>query len=360
MNTENTISTDIQHIQYTSFKQPRWIKESGYEQSFWYGSDKQRRKSVLELNQQQIKERIYLGSYECVKMGSETHHLHYVSAGGKLIAIVNQNRSGDEYYYTYTNHLGSIVAFTDEYGTVVAEQNFDAWGNARNPDTWTYDNIPGMPEWINRGYTGHEHMPHFALINMNGRMYDPLLSRMGVSGAALGGVVGGLDAANKDVNFFTGKADLDLSTGFGAHAIENTNQTVTVKYVGKFEGVNMYETPDLGSVYGSGGITLPGRGIVVGKGVFSQNLDPFLVRHEFGHILQAREFGIYRFYTRIGPSSLLSAARHDGINHFHNTHWTEILANQMSYKYFGNPTNWPIHRFPLVFNDMNWFYYFIF
>jgi RHS repeat-associated protein len=177
-NNNQTISTDIQHIQFTSFKQPRWIKENGYEQNFWYGSDMQRRKSVLKLNQQQIEERIYLGSYERVKIGTQTHLLHYVYAGGKLIAIVNQNRGGDEIYYTYTDHLGSIVALTNANGVVVAEQNFDAWGNARNPDTWKYENIPAMPAWFNRGYTGHEHMPHFALINMNGRMYDPLLNRM--------------------------------------------------------------------------------------------------------------------------------------------------------------------------------------
>src|SRR5690606_9268612 len=36
----------------------------------------------------------------------------------------------------------------------------------------------GIKEWLYRGYTGHEHMPEFALINMNGRMYDPLLGRM--------------------------------------------------------------------------------------------------------------------------------------------------------------------------------------
>lgn len=28
-----------------------------------------------------------------------------------------------------------------------------------------------------RGYTGHEMLPEFGLINMNGRMYDPLLGR---------------------------------------------------------------------------------------------------------------------------------------------------------------------------------------
>lgn len=30
----------------------------------------------------------------------------------------------------------------------------------------------------NRGFTGHEHMQQFGLINMNGRMYDPILARM--------------------------------------------------------------------------------------------------------------------------------------------------------------------------------------
>jgi RHS repeat-associated protein len=30
----------------------------------------------------------------------------------------------------------------------------------------------------NRCYTGHEHLLQFGLINMNGRMYDPLLARM--------------------------------------------------------------------------------------------------------------------------------------------------------------------------------------
>lgn len=27
------------------------------------------------------------------------------------------------------------------------------------------------------GYTGHEHLDEFGLINMNGRLYDPLLAR---------------------------------------------------------------------------------------------------------------------------------------------------------------------------------------
>jgi RHS repeat-associated protein len=36
----------------------------------------------------------------------------------------------------------------------------------------------GLPDWLYRGYTGHEHLDQFGLINMNGRLYDPVLRRM--------------------------------------------------------------------------------------------------------------------------------------------------------------------------------------
>jgi RHS repeat-associated protein len=38
-----------------------------------------------------------------------------------------------------------------------------------------YGNNSGF---ITRGFTGHEHLPQFNLINMNGRLYDPTISRM--------------------------------------------------------------------------------------------------------------------------------------------------------------------------------------
>lgn len=48
----------------------------------------------------------------------------------------------------------------------------------RNPDNWTYTGVPTVLDWLYRGFTGHEHQPQFALINMNGRMYDPATGRM--------------------------------------------------------------------------------------------------------------------------------------------------------------------------------------
>ena len=49
-----------------------------------------------------------------------------------------------------------------------------AWGNQRDPQTWTGSTISGP--MFDRGFTGHEHLFSFGLINMNGRMYDPVMS----------------------------------------------------------------------------------------------------------------------------------------------------------------------------------------
>jgi RHS repeat-associated protein len=73
--------------------------------------------------------------------------------------------------------LGSLLLTTDDQGNPLHEQNFDAWGNQRDPNTW--QPLPGAPQPSlgDRGYTFHEHLPQFALINMNGRVYDPVLGR---------------------------------------------------------------------------------------------------------------------------------------------------------------------------------------
>jgi RHS repeat-associated protein len=75
------------------------------------------------------------------------------------------------------------------------ETGYDAWGRRYRfegtgmwPPNYFYfdDRVPftvyPSPEEIldffTRGFTGHEHLDMFGLINMNGRMYDPMLGRM--------------------------------------------------------------------------------------------------------------------------------------------------------------------------------------
>jgi RHS repeat-associated protein len=79
-------------------------------------------------------------------------------------------------YYTYTDYLGSLIALTNESGTVVERYAYDPWGARRNPTNWTQTD--NRTTWIvNRGYTMHEHLDAFSIINMNGRVYDPLTAQ---------------------------------------------------------------------------------------------------------------------------------------------------------------------------------------
>nr|WP_246868068.1 RHS repeat-associated core domain-containing protein [Rhizobacter sp. SG703] len=58
--------------------------------------------------------------------------------------------------------------------------SYDAWGRRRNAD----GSDDTGPQWgslknaqDHSGYTGHEHLDQLGLVNMNARMYDPLLGR---------------------------------------------------------------------------------------------------------------------------------------------------------------------------------------
>jgi RHS repeat-associated protein len=177
-NPANNVSINTQDVTYTAFFQPATISENSKILTLTYGADYQRHKAILTTNSVVTNTRFYLGNYEKDISGAITKHIHYISAGDGLVAIVVRENNVDTYFYTYTDHLGSITAVTNSIGVIVAEQNFDAWGRNRNPSNWTYASVPAVPTWLYRGYTGHEHLSAFGLINMNGRLYDPLVGRM--------------------------------------------------------------------------------------------------------------------------------------------------------------------------------------
>src|ERR1035437_7406196 len=103
-------------------------------------------------------------------VGVNAHHsfkIHYLSG-----AMLIQNNGKDSLLYTYTDNQGSLIALTDASGNVVRKYAYDPWGARRNASDWAQkDN--GSNLIINRGYTGHEHLDAFGIINMNGRVYDP-------------------------------------------------------------------------------------------------------------------------------------------------------------------------------------------
>jgi len=70
----------------------------------------------------------------------------------------------------------SINAILSSDKNIFEEINSDPWGRRRNPVDWSYNNVPAA-QITDRGFTGHEHLDDFGLINMNGRLYDPVIAR---------------------------------------------------------------------------------------------------------------------------------------------------------------------------------------
>jgi RHS repeat-associated protein len=90
---------------------------------------------------------------------------------------ISESQYSDSLYYVDSDHLGSILALIRNNGSQAAEYSYDEWGKRRRPSNWNlYDSIPNSG-FIDRGYTGHEHYDQFGLIDMNGRVYDPIIGR---------------------------------------------------------------------------------------------------------------------------------------------------------------------------------------
>lgn len=174
-----TMGPQTYNITYTAFKMPQTITHiNGYEVNYSYGSNQQRLASELKYGGATVESRSYWTNIDGIAKGGNTYEVYYIGTGNGLGNIIVKQGSAIDIYYPYLDQLGSIVAVTDESGTMVAEQNFDGWGRKRNPNNWSYSSVPAVPAWLIRGYTGHEQMAETGLVNMNARMYDPLTGQM--------------------------------------------------------------------------------------------------------------------------------------------------------------------------------------
>ncbi|MDE5701621.1 RHS repeat-associated core domain-containing protein [uncultured Bacteroides sp.] len=172
-NTGGLISGNEQNITYNAFNKVASVSETvgsnNYLLNITYGPDRQRWKSTLKTNNAVTRTIVYAGDYETVTENGVTKQLYYLSGDNGLTAIyVKQSGQPDKIYYAHKDHLGSIVKLTDNTGIEVFKASYDAWGK-RTVANSTFK--------FHRGYTGHEHLDEFKLIDMNGRMYDPLLAR---------------------------------------------------------------------------------------------------------------------------------------------------------------------------------------
>lgn len=188
-NLANEISEKIQNITYTNFDKTEHIDEGNYAVDITYGPEEYRREARYE-NPGNLNEytKYYSGQYEVKEFDNgKIEKLHYISTPTGLSAIYVEDKDGNgKLYYIKQDHLGSLVAVINEDGTVQERLSYDAWGRRRRADNWQdyqLDFTDGqlyikyIPTF-DRGYTGHEHLDDFGLINMNGRLYDPFLGQM--------------------------------------------------------------------------------------------------------------------------------------------------------------------------------------
>ena len=124
-------------------------------------------------------QKYYIGNlYEKEMTAERTRDLCYIIVGGQPVAVVeSQNGKTAEYFMLHDNQ-GSIVAYTDEHANLVEQESYDPWGRKTDPKTGEYIDMEENPSSItDMGYTGHQHIDLFDMINMDGRMYDPYTGR---------------------------------------------------------------------------------------------------------------------------------------------------------------------------------------
>ena len=175
----NGVPTHTQEITYTSFGRPESITENGQVATFTYNGEYDRVKMNISQNGNNVLTRYYLGNcYELDQTSSSKEKLYLFGDFYNSGAVYIKEGSSKGIYYILRDYLGSITHIVDSNGALVQELSYDAWGRLRNPVTqevYTHEQQPAL--FLGRGYTGHEHLTQFGLVNMNARLYDPLLGR---------------------------------------------------------------------------------------------------------------------------------------------------------------------------------------
>jgi RHS repeat-associated protein len=173
----NQSLSENQSILYNHFNKVLNIIQNDKELNIIYGLNENRINTNVKINNSVVYDAYYINSanMEIVNGNENT----YIYAGDQPVAIFNSTTSN--LYYLHLDVMGSLTTITDISGNVVERRNYDPWGRPRNPNTLEYslNNPFGSNTTLStlRGFTFHEHLDWFDLINMNGRMFDTHLSQ---------------------------------------------------------------------------------------------------------------------------------------------------------------------------------------
>lgn len=165
-NTDGLIPSDALFTTFNDLGKIQTIEDegTGRRMDFVYGPDMERWYSEMTTDGQEERTTVYAGNYEKITENGVTREYYYLDGG----AIVIKENDEFKYYQAFTDNLGSILSVVNSDCEKVFDASYDAWGQ----QTVTLNEIG-----LHRGYTGHEMLNEFGIINMNGRLYDPILGR---------------------------------------------------------------------------------------------------------------------------------------------------------------------------------------
>lgn len=167
-NVDKLIKQTALDVKYNAFNKAYKITQGAITLDITYGLNRQRCKTVYS-DGKNTSTTLYAGSYERRTENGTTRGYNYIySPDGDLVAICVSERGTNTIYHVETDHLGSIVRAYDTAGNTVFSAEYDAWGK---------QTISKSTLNLRRGYCQHEHWNEFDLIDMNGRMYDPVVGR---------------------------------------------------------------------------------------------------------------------------------------------------------------------------------------
>lgn len=161
-------------VQWTTFNMPFRITQGANQVTFAYDSDHSRIQEVFSDGTKLIEFSPAVGAntrFEKEIVGTVSHYKHYLFADATPIGVytTHSDTTPSAMQYFHVDHLGSIVAVTDDAASIVAKYQYDAYGNRST--------ISGNATATRRGFTGHEQLVALGLVHMNGRVFDPVLGR---------------------------------------------------------------------------------------------------------------------------------------------------------------------------------------
>lgn len=396
---EGVLSDIGQVISYTSFSRPSSIQQGSKSVTFDYDCDYNRVRTTMD-GQPRVYKYYYGDCYELIKSveddllggSTEKESLYLFGNYYKASAVYQKEGNADNILFMLHDNIGSITHVIDSKNnySLLNEYSYNPWGNPRNPDNQEIDYSNSFIADLQRGYTGHEHLSSFGLINMNARLYEPASSnflspdpfvQMPECSLNFNRYIYALNNPfkYKDPNgeffiFTFFNAFIDLITNLSKHGV-NVSQydwTKTVNswkidmgmfkgnfgqvlnkitygltnsllgnfvaeaynIVGKVDGVT-----ELDGMLALSGTTNGNSAFTIGHYSFGPDnykadWRDHLFVHEYGHYIQSQILGP-RYLIAIALPSLASAAFTSGISGVeHKSRWFEVNASKLGANHF--------------------------